>query len=70
MRHIDKGFIEYESNLAAERWAQTEEARESLIYLKQLRDDHARLNDQAGVEHYERSIGDCCHRIWNLSQKA
>ena len=58
MRHIDKGFIEYESNLAFERRAQQEEARKSLYYLEQLRDDHVRLNDPVGVQHYEQAIAD------------
>jgi len=58
MRYIDKGFIEYETTVAFEKQAQQEEARKSLYYLKQLRDDHARLNDPYGVKHYEQAITD------------
>mgnify|MGYP003649803045 FL=1 len=57
-RHIDKGFIEYETNLAFEKQAQQEETRESLHYLEQLRDDHARLDDPTGVNHYEQAIAE------------
>ena len=42
---------------------------DDLCWLKQLRDERARLEDQAGVERYEQAIADCCAYIFNLSKR-
>ena len=56
MRYIDKGFIEYEANVAKERLAQKEEAIEMAYYLTQIRDDPAILGAIDGVRHYNKAI--------------
>tara|TARA_R110002020_G_scaffold453026_1_gene667678 strand:+ start:282 stop:485 length:204 start_codon:yes stop_codon:yes gene_type:complete len=56
MRYIDDGFIEYEVQQAKAKREQVAESLESVRYLTEIRDEHERLNDPAGVAHYDSAI--------------
>ena len=56
MRYIDKSFIEYETQVAFDLQRQKAEALESIRYLTEIRDEHERLGDLHGVQHYNVAI--------------
>ena len=56
MRYIDAGFIEYEAQQVKAKRDRVAESLESVRYLTEIRDEHERLNDPAGVAHYDSAI--------------